>query len=47
VSATCIDGPQWFEEDFGDQAREEAETDGDAEDEEEDWLLKNAVRIQP
>jgi hypothetical protein len=26
VAATCIDGPQWFEEDFGDGSEDEGET---------------------
>ena len=35
VNATCINGPQWFEEDFDDEAGAEA-VQADAEDEEED-----------
>ena len=50
VSATCIDGPQWFEEDFGDEAREEAETEeeeDEAEDEEEEANDEGAVVASP
>jgi hypothetical protein len=34
VSATCMDGPQWFEEDFGDGSAEAEETVEEEEDEE-------------
>jgi hypothetical protein len=38
VSATCINGPQWFEEDFDDEAgdEEEAEEEDDADDDGEE-----------
>ncbi len=42
VSATCIDGPQWFEEDFGDgtgedeEAEDEDEQEGEEDDEEDE-----------
>jgi hypothetical protein len=34
VDRTCINGPQWFEEDFDDEAEEEDEVEDEADDEE-------------
>jgi len=36
VNATCMDGPQWFEEDFGDGSAEAEETDEEEEDEDDE-----------
>jgi hypothetical protein len=52
VSATCINGPQWCEEDFDDEAEEEDEEneeEEDAEDEEETAAPNKvrAPRVQP
>src|SRR5277367_4005063 len=33
VDRTCIDGPQWFKEDFEDEAEDDDETDDETEDE--------------
>jgi hypothetical protein len=49
VAATCIDGPQWFEEDFGDGSGDAEETDEEESDEDEpdDEVVVAAAKVEP